>query len=216
MSDWVLGVMDALGYLGLFLVLILENVFPPIPSEAVLPLAGFLVGQGNFSFWWAVVASTAGAVVGAWVLYAMGRVGGRPLVLRYGHILRVDAEKLDRAESWFLRYGDWMVLVARMIPLARSIVSIPAGTARMSLLRFTLLTTIGTGAWNILLIWAGFILGENWRAVSRWASSYSDVVIILAVLAALVYAAVKLVSYTRNHRRTHPRKGKKQPEDNDL
>ena len=175
MTDAVVGLMRAFGYLGLFLVLIIENLFPPIPSEAVLPLAGFLVGRGEMNFGLAVAVATAGGVVGALILYALGRWGGRPLILRYGWILRVDAASLDRAEQWFTSYGDWVVLVARVIPLARSIVSIPAGTMRMPLLRFTLLTTIGTGLWNIILIGAGQLLGENWEEVSNVAATYSDV-----------------------------------------
>lgn len=182
MTDAVVELMRVFGYLGLFLVLIIENLFPPIPSEAVLPLAGFLVGLGEMNFWLAVVVATAGAVTGALILYALGRWGGRPLILRYGRILRVDATSLDRAEQWFTSYGDWVVLVARVIPLARSIVSIPAGTMRMPLLRFTVLTTVGTGLWNIILIGAGQLLGENWEEVSNVASTYSDVGLGLLVL----------------------------------
>lgn len=192
MTDAVVGLMRAFGYLGLFLVLIIENLFPPIPSEAVLPLAGFLVGLGEMNFVIAVLVSTAGATVGALILYALGRYGGRPLILRYGAILRVDAPSLDRAESWFLRYGDWVVLVARIIPLARSIVSIPAGTMRMSLLRFTALTVIGTGLWNILLIGAGQLLGENWERVSEIAATYSDVAVGLGGLAVVAYGVYYL------------------------
>ncbi len=190
MTDAVVGLMRTLGYLGLFLVLIIENLFPPIPSEVILPLAGFLVGRGEMNFWLAVLVATAGATIGALILYALGRWGGRPIILRYGGILRVDAASLDRAEQWFIRYGDWVVLVARVIPLARSIVSIPAGTMRMPLPRFLLLTIVGTGLWNILLIGAGQLLGENWEAVSRWASTYSDVAVGLlglGVVAAGVY-----------------------------
>lgn len=193
MSDWVLEIMQTLGYLGLFIVLVIENLFPPIPSELVLPLAGFLVGREQFNFWGAVGASTLGALVGAWILYGAGRWGGRPLILRYGRILRVNEKDLDRAEGWFERYGDWVVLLARMVPLARSIVSIPAGTMRMPILRFTVLTTLGTGAWNILLIWLGYLLGENWEAVSRWAGAYSDIVLFLFAAAAVIFVAFEIL-----------------------
>lgn len=193
MSDWVLEIMQTLGYVGLFLVLVIENLFPPIPSELVLPLAGFLVGRGEFSFWGAVGASTFGALFGAWVLYALGRWGGRPVILRYGRILRVNEKDLGRAEGWFNKYGDWVVLFARMVPLARSIVSIPAGTMRMPILRFTLLTTLGTGAWNVLLIWLGYLLGENWEAVSRWAGAYSDVVLFLFAAAFVIFIAFEIL-----------------------
>ncbi len=187
MTDAVVGLMRTLGYLGLFLVLIIENLFPPIPSEAVLPLAGFLVGRGEMNFVLAVVVSTAGATVGALILYSLGRWGGRPLILRYGKILRVDEASLDRADRWFTTYGDWVVLVARIIPLARSIVSIPAGTMKMPLLRFTLLTIAGTGIWNIFLIALGQLLGENWETVSEWASRYSDIAVGLGAFGILAY-----------------------------
>jgi membrane protein DedA with SNARE-associated domain len=178
MVDWIRNVMDVLGYLGLFLLLVLENLFPPIPSEVVLPLAGFLVGTGDFGFVGAVLSSTAGAVAGALILYALGRYGGRPLVLRYGKWLRVDAASLDRAEGWFRRYGDAVVLGARVVPLARSIISIPAGTSRMPIVRFTVLTTIGSAVWNTALVGAGYALGANWQTVSEWMGRYSDAVLI--------------------------------------
>lgn len=163
LSGWVLETIRALGYLGLAFLLALENIFPPIPSEVVLPLAGFLVGRGQLNFWGAVGAATFGSVFGALVLYALGRWGGRPLILRYERFLRVDEEGLKRAEGWFEKHGDAVVLVARVVPLARSIVSIPAGTAHMPILRFTVLTAVGTTVWNIILIWAGRLLGQNWE-----------------------------------------------------
>jgi len=184
---WVLDVISALGYVGLALLLIAENLFPPIPSEVVLPLAGFLVGRGDLMFWAALLASTFGSVAGALILYALGRYGGRKLVLRYGRFLRVDEDSLDRANTWFRRYGDWVVLFARVVPLARSIVSIPAGTMNMPIFRFVALTAIGSLAWNTLLIGAGVILGANWQRVETWVGSYSNTVLIaLAVAAAIL------------------------------
>lgn len=174
MSDWALGAMHALGYLGLALVMVAENIFPPIPSEAVLPLAGFLVGAGRMSFWGAVTAATAGAYAGALVLYALGRWGGRPLVLRYGRVLRIDEKGLEQAEGWFERYGDWVVLFARVVPLVRSVVSVPAGIMRMPLGRFSVFTLVGSAFWNACLIWAG---------------AYSDAVVVLLGAAALACGA---------------------------
>lgn len=186
MDDWIFQVITTLGYLGLALLLVAENLFPPIPSEVVLPLAGFVVGRGDLGFWQALLASTTGSVVGALILYALGRYGGRGLVLRYGSWLRVSAKELERAEGWFRRYGDWVVLFARVVPLARSIVSIPAGTMQMPLLRFTVLTAVGSGVWNVLLIGAGVALGANWARISGWIGSYSDVALILLAGAAAV------------------------------
>jgi membrane protein DedA with SNARE-associated domain len=182
-GGWVLDVIAALGYVGLALLLVAENLFPPIPSEVVLPLAGFLVGRGDLVFWQALLASTCGSVAGALILYALGRYGGRKLVLRYGRFLRVDEDGLDRADGWFRRYGDWVVLFARVVPLARSVVSIPAGTMKMPAGRFTVLTGLGSLAWNTLLIGAGVILGANWQRVEAWIGSYSNVVLVVAALA---------------------------------
>jgi membrane protein DedA with SNARE-associated domain len=187
MAQWVLDVVSALGYLGLALLLIAENLFPPIPSEVVLPLAGFLVGRGDLNLWGALVAATTGSVLGAVLLYSLGRWGGRRLVLHYGTWLRVDEDSLDRAEGWFRRYGDALVLFARVVPVARSIVSIPAGTAKMPLTRFLILTAVGSTIWNALLIGAGVILGANWSLVQNWIGSYSNVVLILATVGAAAY-----------------------------
>ena len=190
-EDWIFQVISTLGYLGLALLLVAENLFPPIPSEVVLPLAGFVVGRGDLGFLQALLASTTGSVVGALILYALGRYGGRGLVLRYGSWLRVSATELERAEGWFRRYGGWVVLGARVVPFARSIVSIPAGTMRMPLIRFTVLTTLGSGVWNALLIGAGVSLGANWTRISGWIGSYSDVVLILLAGAAAVFLVLR-------------------------
>ena len=147
-------VMGSLGYVGLALLLVFENLFPPIPSEVVLPLAGFFVGRGDFAFWGALLAATVGATAGALVLYGLARRGGRALVLRYGRWLRVGEEDLDRAEGWFARYGDLVVLGVRVVPFARSVVSIPVGILEVPLLRFTILTTVGSAVWNAVLIGA--------------------------------------------------------------
>lgn len=190
-GQWVLDVIGALGYVGLALLLVAENLFPPIPSEVVLPLAGFLVGRGDLSLWGAIFAATFGSVAGALVLYALGRWGGRKLVLRYGKWLRVSEEGLKQAEGWFRRYGDWVVLFARVVPVARSIVSIPAGTMKMPVGRFVVLTTIGSAVWNTVLIGAGVILGANWQAVSGWMGSYSDVVLIVGAAAAALFLLLR-------------------------
>lgn len=160
------------GYPGIFAAMVAENVFPPIPSEVVLPLAGFEVDAGELNFLLVVLAATLGSLAGALILYAIGLYGGRPLTLRWGKVLRVSAEDLDRAEDWFDRWGDWVVLVARVIPIARSLVSIPAGMMRMGLVRFIVLTTIGSLIWNFILVFAGKQLGANWEDVTRVVEDY--------------------------------------------
>ncbi len=186
LADWARDMVVSAGYAGIFLAMVIENVFPPIPSEIVLPLAGYEVAQGELSFVGTIAAATLGSVVGALILYAVGRYGGRPLVERWGTILRVGAADLDRAEGWFGRFGDRVVLGARVVPLARSVVSIPAGMMRMPLVRFTVLTTIGSLVWNLVLVGAGYQLGANWERVSDIAGRYSDAAVVVIALCLVI------------------------------
>ena len=183
LTDFVRRAVTTLGYPGILAAMVAENLFPPIPSEIVLPLAGFEVFRGNLAFGLTVAAATAGSLIGALILYAIGRYGGRPAIDRWGRVLRVSQADVDRAEHWFDRWGDWVVLLSRMVPLIRSVVSIPAGILEMSLLRFVLLTTIGSLLWNLLLVGAGYQLGNRWEDVSELVGRFSDVMKVLAVLA---------------------------------
>lgn len=175
---------ESFGYLGLASLMLAENLFPPVPSEAILPLAGFLIGRGDLAFLSALVVATLGSLLGAFALYALGRWGGRGLILRYGKLLRVTGAELDRADRWFDRYGGWVVLFGRMVPFVRSVVSIPAGLSEMPLLRFAVLTAVGSGAWNALLIGAGWTLGENWARVSAVVSSFSNALLVAVAVGA--------------------------------
>lgn len=189
------------GYLGIFAAMVAETVFPPIPSELVLPLAGFESSRGRLVFVATVLAATAGSLVGAWILYAVGRYGGRPAVVRWRRALRVTNADLDRAERWFDRWGQWVVFVGRVVPLARSIVSIPAGTMRMSLVRFSVLTALGSLLWNVVLAGAGYQLGSRWREVTLVASRYADIAALL-VAAGVLVGLFFLVRRRRRRRRT--------------
>ena len=189
MTGWIADLIEAFGALGVAFLMALENLFPPIPSELILPFAGFLVGRGEIGFLPALIASTAGSLSGALILYALGRWGGRNLILRYGRYLRVKEADLDHAEGWFDKYDEWVVLFGRMVPGVRSVVSIPAGMLRTPFLRFVLLTTAGSAAWNTLLLGAGWYLGENWQQIEGFVGSLSNFVLVL-VAVALVAAAI--------------------------
>ena len=182
LTDFARDAVVSAGYPGILGIMVLENVFPPIPSEIVLPFAGFEVDRGELAFTLTVLAATLGSLIGALILYAVGLYGGRPIIDRYGRVLRVSHADLDRAEDWFDRWGDWVVLGARMVPLARSVVSIPAGTMRMGLVRFVLLTTLGSLAWNVLLVGLGYSLGANWEDASDIVARFSKVAIVLFVI----------------------------------
>ena len=171
------------GYPGVLAAMVAENLFPPIPSEIVLPLAGYEASRGELLFVLVVLAATLGSLAGALLLYGGGRYAGRPAVLRWGRVLRVTARDLDRAERWFERWGDWVVLGARLVPLARSVVSVPAGTMRMSLPRFCALTALGSLLWNLLLVGAGFLLGSHWHDVSAVVARASDAIVVVAAVA---------------------------------
>ncbi|MFZ4517834.1 MAG: DedA family protein [Microthrixaceae bacterium] len=193
LTDRVTEAVETGGPLVLTLVMFLENVFPPIPSELVLPLAGFMVEQGALNPVVAIVASTLGSLMGAAVLYEAGRYGGRPLVLRYGRILKVDDQRLDRADAWMDRHGTKVVLVARMIPLARSIVSVPAGTTRMGRAQFLAYSAVGSLIWNTALIGAGWALGATYEQASDWVGT-------LTVIAAAALVVGLLVLWWRAQR----------------
>ena len=179
----------ARGLPGLAALMSAENVFPPIPSEAVLPLAGYLVAQGDLTAIGVLAASTLGSVLGSVLLYELARAGGRPFILRYGRLLRVGPGELDRAEAWFTRRGPLVVLVGRCIPGVRSLVSLPAGLLRMSRPLYIALTLAGTLVWNSVLIGAGWLLGENWTRVGDVIGPLSAP-LLAAVLVALGAGAV--------------------------
>jgi membrane protein DedA with SNARE-associated domain len=189
-TDWVTSVIEAAGYLGLALLMALECVFPPIPSEAILPFAGFVVAEGGMSFPLAVAAATAGSLAGNVALYVAARRGGRALVARHGRRVGATPERLERLEAWMDRWGKATVLVARAVPLARSAVSLPAGLARFRFLPFVVLTTIGSAAWNGVLIGLGWALDDAWQGVEERTSGLTVLVLAVAVAAAAVWVVV--------------------------
>jgi membrane protein DedA with SNARE-associated domain len=163
-------------------------VFPPIPSELVLPLAGFLAGQGRLSLPLVIGAATLGSVVGALLLYAAGATLGRARLERIADRLRlVDGHDLDRAEQWFGRHGGKAVLIGRLVPVVRSLISVPADVERMPLARFTLYTAAGSGAYNTALVCAGYLLGNRWRTVGRYSDYINDTIIAAGAVSIAVF-----------------------------
>jgi membrane protein DedA with SNARE-associated domain len=203
LSDWATQLVERLGYLGVAFLVALENVFPPIPSEVVLGLAGFTVSTGDHTFVGMLVASTVGSVVGAWVLYglaaAVGPVRLRAIVIRYGRWIGFGEKDLDRAEAWFDRRARYAVLFGRCVPLIRSIISIPAGFRRMPLGTFTLFTLIGSLVWNTVLITAGYLLGDQWEKILDVTEPYQTLVLVL-IAAGVVALIVRRVIALRRER----------------
>lgn len=190
MTDWVKDLLGGGSYLVLFALVAAENLFPPIPSEIILPFAGALVADGAMTYPGALVFATAGSVAGAIVLYAIGRYGGRPLIYRFRRVLRLTEDQLDRADAWFDARGWWLVLFGRLVPGVRSVVSVPAGAAEMPVLPFLALTTIGSLIWNAALIGAGWALGANWVRATEIVEEYklfAYPVVLLGLLAGAAY-----------------------------
>ncbi|MGH9272676.1 MAG: DedA family protein [Ilumatobacteraceae bacterium] len=186
LSDWVTDVIDAIGYVGVALLIALENLFPPIPSEIVLPFAGFVASdRGGLALIGMVVAATVGSLVGAWALYGLARWIGRErltrFLVRYGRWLRLSAADVGRAERWFDRREVVALLVGRCVPLVRSLVSIPAGFSETPFWRFTLYTAIGSAIWNAMLISVGYALRDNWEDVEPVFDWFQYVVLALIV-----------------------------------
>lgn len=199
MLQWIERAIDALGYPGIVLLMALENLFPPIPSEVIMPLAGWSAERGRLAFAGVVLAGTAGSVLGALALYALGaRVGEdglRTWTARHGHWLLLSTADLDRAIGWFRTHGRWAVLLARLVPGIRSLVSIPAGVARMPPGVFLALTALGTGVWAGVLAWLGRLLGTNYGLVEDYLGPAS-----LAVLGGLIVVYVVRALRLRRHR----------------
>jgi membrane protein DedA with SNARE-associated domain len=195
-AEWVTDVIETLGYPGLTVLVALENVFPPIPSEVILPLAGFLTGQNRFSFLLVLIATTLGSLIGALVLYAVGLAIGQrrvnSLVQRFGHWALLAPDDLTRAEDWFDRYGPVAVFTGRLFPVVRSLVSIPAGYRRMPLAQFMLLTGGGSALWNGALVGLGWALGENWHIIEEYVGWLQYVVIAIAAFLVLRFVWQRL------------------------
>jgi membrane protein DedA with SNARE-associated domain len=184
-AAWIFSIVDRLGSLGVGLLILLENLIPPIPSEVVLPLAGFRASTGTLNVVGVWVAATAGAVLGALLLYGLGAWLGYDRLHRLaGHrwFIMASQRDIDRGHELFDRHGTRMVLFARCVPFLRSVVSIPAGISGMPLLRFAVLTAIGSGVWNAVFIALGWWLGERWDQVQSWLGPVSYVVVGLLVI----------------------------------
>jgi membrane protein DedA with SNARE-associated domain len=193
-AGWVTDLMDRLGAPGAGLAVALENLFPPIPSEVILPLAGFAASQGRMSLFAAIAWTTLGSVVGAVALYYVGVVLGRDRVRAIVERLPlVKVADVDRTEEWFARHGVKTVFLGRMIPIFRSLISVPAGVERMPIHTFLLYTTLGSLIWNTVFVLAGYLLGENWHVVEAYAGTFQYVVIVACALAAGWFVVTRLV-----------------------
>lgn len=199
MEKWIIEFMSGYGYLAIFLLVALENIFPPIPSEIILTFAGFLIVTTDMTFVGVIIAATAGAVIGALILYGLGAILKKETIEnildgKVGKILGFKRTDVDKAIGWFNKRGAITVLFTRCIPVVRSLISIPAGTSRMNIVSFTIYTTIGTTIWNVLLVWLGEQAGANWHAAADSVDGFSSIfkwILIAAIIALVVWFIVR-------------------------
>jgi membrane protein DedA with SNARE-associated domain len=195
MQEWITNIMTSLSYWGIGLLMFAENLFPPIPSELIMPLAGFTVAQGKMNFTLAVLAGVIGTILGAFPWYYAGKLLGeerlKSLADKYGKWITVSSQDIDKATRWFSRYGNKAVLFGRLVPGVRTLISLPAGLSGMSLAPFVIYSTLGTTAWVMLLTFLGYILGNNYELVDEYLAPVSKIVLLGLIVAFIVWVVRK-------------------------
>ena len=193
MTEWIIQLIHELGYVGLVFLTFLENIFPPIPSEIIMPLGGFLVVQGKLTLGGVILAGTVGSLAGGIVLYAMGRQFRQERLRRwtdrYGHWLLLTVEDVDKAFDWFDRHGKWAVFLARLVPGVRSLISIPAGSNKIDLIPFLFYTALGSAIWSAVLAYGGVVLGARYERIGHlmdWVTYGMVALVALAVVRWLI------------------------------
>jgi membrane protein DedA with SNARE-associated domain len=191
MAEWITRTIETLGYLGIAFLMFLENLFPPIPSELIMPLAGFTVSQGELSFVPTIAAGVIGTVAGAFPWYYLGKILGEDRIKawldRHGRWLNISSQDIDQSKRWFQRHGTKAVFFCRLIPGVRTLISLPAGLSRMPLPQFVLYSTLGTLGWVMLLTFAGYLLGENYDRVEQYLAPVAKLILLGLILALMVW-----------------------------
>ncbi|MRR33808.1 DedA family protein [bacterium] len=191
--DWLVTTIGAMGYPGIFLLMAMESSVLPVPSELVMPPAGYLAQRGEMNIIAAILCGTFGSLVGAYVNYFAARHLGRPLLLKYGRYVWITEEKFTRVENFFLKHGEISTFLGRLLPVVRHLISLPAGLAGMGHVRFSLYTLLGAGIWVTVLTFIGYFIGENQDLIMKYSHQ--------AVIAVILCSAVILTVYIRHHRR---------------
>lgn len=185
MQEWIINTMNQFGYIGIALLIAIENVFPPIPSEVILTFGGFMTTKSDMNIWLMLLFATAGSSVGAIILYYIGRLVTPErlgwFIDRWGFLLQLKTQDIEKAENWFNQKGSLTVFFCRFIPIVRSLISIPAGMAEMKMSKFLLYTVSGTAIWNLILINLGAFAGEKWTMIANYINTYSHAVLILLI-----------------------------------
>jgi len=183
------------GYYAIFVLMFFESACIPIPSEVTMIFAGFIVSRGVMNLWWVTAVGTLANVAGSIATYYIGAKGGRPLIEKYGKYVLISHKKLETADRWFGRYGEWAVFISRLLPGIRTFISLPAGVARMNISRFLFFTTIGCVPWCLMLTYIGFKMGENWETVLDYYHRFEY--IILGLIALTIISLITIWAYRR-------------------
>lgn len=186
-GNFALSTISQLGYAGIFFLMMLESMIFPVPSELVMPFAGFLVAQGSFNGFLVILTSTLGSITGSLIFYYIGKTGGYTLVQRYGKYVLVDTEDIKKTEAWFNKRGDLTIFLARLIPVVRHLISLIAGIGNMNVKKFTIYTILGAALWNGILTYLGLYLGQHWNDVSQYLEGLDILIIILLILGCLYF-----------------------------
>jgi membrane protein DedA with SNARE-associated domain len=202
-TEWIaktaVAFIAATSYPGIFLLMVLESMVFPVPSEAVMPFAGFLIVTGQFTFTGVIIASTLGSIVGSLASYTMGFYGGKPFIKKFGKYLLLDTRDLEITERFFAKRGDLTIFISRFIPVIRHMISIPAGLGKMNIWKFIIYTVLGAGMWNAFLAYVGFKLKENWTEVMKYSHIIDIVVVAVLGLAFLYYAYKVYLNLTKKN-----------------
>jgi membrane protein DedA with SNARE-associated domain len=192
-GSFALSTISYFGYAGIFFLMMLESMVVPVPSEFVMPFAGFLVEQGTLNFYLVILASTLGSITGSLIFYYIGKTGGHRLIEKYGKYVLVDHEDIKKTEEWFNKRGELTVFIARLVPVVRHLISLIAGIGRMNVKKFSLYTILGAAIWNAILTYLGVYLGQHWEEVSQYMEEL-DIVIVLLLLIGCVYFAYRHIT----------------------
>lgn len=209
LTEWLAGYITKLiewgGYVSVLILMTMESMVFPVPSEAVMPFAGFLVAEGKMTMLGAVIFSTIGSIIGSTLSYVAGYYGGKPFVKKFGKYVFLNQHHLDTSEKFFNKYGELTIFVCRFIPIVRHLISIPAGFARMNIVKFLIFTIVGAGIWNAFLTYIGSILRQNWEEVMKY-SKILDIIVIAGIVGFILFILYKKVWLKRKNKAGKKRK----------
>lgn len=198
LANFVITTLSTLGYGGVILLMAIESACIPLPSEVIMPFTGFLVASGRFSLWGAALAGAVGCTIGSTVAYVVGAYGGRPLILRYGRFVLLSKHDVDVADRWFARFGEATAFFARLLPVVRTFISLPAGVARMPFWRFLAYSFAGSFIWSLVLAYIGMQLGNHWEELGPIFRKFDIVVVVFVALLLALYL-YRHLRYLRQH-----------------